>query len=292
MKGKIHLIFFLLFFVIASCSDDLVDPLQSDNIPYIVESTTEITNNSNWEFHFRYSNDNQKIAFARYDPNSSKLGLFIWDKTDDSIKEVVTGLSGDVSPTWNPDDTEIAFDARDERDVSQIYIYKLSDGSLRKLTNGYSNSFRPHWSHDGEKIAFVYQNKICIKNIPEENIISIPNTNNSWNPVWNNDDTKILFSKNQTVCSINEDGSELVQLVSSNSDNEIWPKWSPNSEYILYTTFNGENSNIAIRHIKSGDESIITSSNNCRFPDWSADGLSVAYGQNTNLYEIKLVINK
>jgi Tol biopolymer transport system component len=57
------------------------------------------------------------------------------------------------SPSWSPDGTHIAFDARP--DGHSHIFYMSTEGSLPKAaTSGESNDIVPSWSHDGQWIYF------------------------------------------------------------------------------------------------------------------------------------------
>ena len=291
MKDLLKLILFIIIFV--SCSDDPVKPpVDNDNDEiYSVESQEEISDTQEWEFHPAWSNDGLKVAFAKYHPSTKNLGLWIWEKESGNSYSVITGLKGDIAPSWNNNDTKIAIDIRDSKDISQIYIIDLTTRALEKFTDGNSNSFRPTWSKDGNKIAYIYNNSIFIKLSSGGNAQKVSNTTGAWNPVWNKNGTKLLYStfgNNSAIYTINEDGSEKKKIVSTETSGEIWAKWSPDNSHIIYDKENGNISNLVIRDLVSNFETQITTLNDCRFVDWSPNEFDIIMVQGDNLWKIVL----
>ena len=150
------------------------------------------TNSTTWDFHPRWSNDGNKIAFARYNSSNSDLALYIWDKITNTTTEILSGLNGDCSISWNPDDSKVAIDVRDENDISQIYIVDIMEGIKTKFTTNSVNSFRPDWSSDGNYILYVESNSISSKAVDGSSTVIISETENGWNPSWSQDNSKII----------------------------------------------------------------------------------------------------
>jgi len=252
-------------------------------------SINQITDyNGGWEYHPKWSHDGEKISFARYNQSSGETTLYIWSQNDGNITTIVTNMFGDFSSSWNPDDTKLAFDARDENDVSQIYIVDLNDGKVNKFTNGNSNSFRPDWSNDGENIVYVNGNSLYYRPIESGNAIKLEGTEQGWNPSWNFHDSKILFSKNgqnEDLHTINADGTDLTQIATGNSSgSENWASWSPDGNSIVYQLFNSGVPRIVMENLLDNKTYLLTEQDDCRFPDWSPDGNSIVYAHDDNLW--------
>ena len=59
----------------------------------------------------------------------------------------------DISPTWSPDGTRIAF-ASERDDNWEIYLMDADGGNQTRLTNNDAVDWMPAWSPDGTRIAF------------------------------------------------------------------------------------------------------------------------------------------
>jgi len=210
---------------------------------YDISDFTQITHSgSGWDFHSSISNNGEKICFARYNPSTSELSLNLYSIENDTTTTVVSSMTGDFSSTWSPDDSKIAFDARENDEAtSYIYILTIATGEIVKFSSINGNSFRPDWSHDGESIVFVCNLRLYIQPISGGDAVLIPNADQAVNPSWNHDDTKILFCKESAtkdIYSIDPDGSNLTFLAKGNSNHfESWAKWSNDSTHIIYHFF-------------------------------------------------------
>ncbi len=256
----------------------------------LIQITT--TNASSWDFHSRWSNDGSKVAFARFNSTNSDLSLNIWDKSSNEIKTIVSGLWGDCAPTWNPEDTKMAIDVRDENDVSQIYIVNINDGQLEKLTTTSSNKFRPCWSKDGSKIVFTSSANLYTMPAEESSGMTIPNTQHATNAQWNFDDSQILFvkdSQNDDIYIVNNDGTELTLVAEGKSGtNENWASWSPDGTKIIYQLYHKGIPRLIMKDLKLDKEYLLLDKDDCRFADWSPDGNSIVFAHDENLWLLSL----
>ncbi|NJO89388.1 MAG: hypothetical protein HC831_10860, partial [Chloroflexia bacterium] len=145
--------FLLLIILVASCTKNK-DQTQPNPVgfewPPLYQGTTltQVTNNSNnsWDFHCRWSKDGKKVCFANYNNTAHELTLRIWSESDNNIEIVVEGMWGDFSPSWSPDDSKIAFDARINFDGT----------NLNHIATGNSSGSEnwPSWSPDETKIVY------------------------------------------------------------------------------------------------------------------------------------------
>ncbi|NMW20921.1 MAG: Tol-Pal system beta propeller repeat protein TolB [Chlorobiaceae bacterium] len=122
-------------------------------------------------------------------------------KPDGSLSRRVTNNRGiDVSPTFSPDGSKMAF-VSSRNGSPQIFIQDIQSGEARRLTFSGRYNTQPSWSPAGDKIAYsTMQGRGEID----------------------------LFV-------INVDGSGLQQLTRNSGENEH-PSWSPNGEMIVFSS--------------------------------------------------------
>ena len=191
---------------------------------------------------------------------------------------------------WSPDGQKIIFSRRSGGQYD-LYISNFDGSDLFRLTNDVNRENYPCWSPDGRKLAFstIYPDstlgKIFVINLDgtqesqidtkmREKIFGLtwaPNMQNFLfymrNP--NLDDTPLA----NDIFWVSVDGDSLRQLTSNQFD-DASPKYSPNGETILYTSY-GPRGNVVMLMDQNG--------NNAKeigigyHPTWSPDGKYIAY---------------
>ena len=101
----------------------------------------------------RFSPDGKQIAVAREEQRGNSE-ILLMSPRGDGLRLLTDDRGIDVSPTWSPDGTEVAFcSSRDG--TPQIYVATLATGKVRRLTFGGSYNTSPSWSPMGRQIAFT-----------------------------------------------------------------------------------------------------------------------------------------
>jgi TolB protein len=122
-------------------------------------------------------------------------------RPDGSVSRRVTNSKGiDVSPTFSPDGSKMAF-VSSRNGLPQIFIQDLQSGQVKRLTFSGRYNTQPSWSPAGDKIAYS---------------------------TWENKGEINIFV-------INTDGSALKQLTAKSGENEA-PSWSPGGEMIVFSS--------------------------------------------------------
>jgi Tol biopolymer transport system component len=152
-----------------------------------------------------WSPNGKVIAFTSNRNGNSDIFLASLDGTQTAA--YTDWSSDEIHPTWSPTGPEIAFASTKDGD-SEIYIVD-SDGKARQLTNNDYVDTEPDWSPNGRFIVFNAE--------PEKNTSTTTN----------------LTETNLFI--IEPDGTGL-QQVTSIPGIEVQPTWSPDSNYILFTT--------------------------------------------------------
>jgi TolB protein len=122
-------------------------------------------------------------------------------RADGSITKRITNSRGiDVSPTFSPDGSRMAF-VSSRNGLPQIFIQNVQSGAVKRLTFSGRYNTQPSWSPDGDKIAYTTWEK----------------------------------SGEINIFVINADGSGLKRLTSGARENES-PSWSPDGSMIVFAS--------------------------------------------------------
>ena len=82
----------------------------------------------------------------------------IWtmDRQGQQLKRLTFQGDYNQTPAWSPDGGSIAFTARDERNVFDVFTVKVEDSSITRLTQNQGNNEEPTWSPDGRYLVAYF----------------------------------------------------------------------------------------------------------------------------------------
>ncbi|MGH7603175.1 MAG: hypothetical protein ACRENK_04160 [Gemmatimonadaceae bacterium] len=192
----------------------LADARTGKRIKRLVESTT----NPNFEelrllySQSAFSNDGRMLAFTAQ--REGKDVMYIIDVASTSVKRRVDLPSVDAiwSPTWSPDDRQIAFSGT-HGGITDLYVVDTDGKNLRQLTNDQYGDLQPAWSPDGSRIAFATDRgpetdlsvlkfstwRIAVLDLKTSAIEILPNQGGlNLNPAWSPDGRQLAFVSDRT----------------------------------------------------------------------------------------------
>lgn len=163
---------------------------------------------------------------------------------------------GDWDPDWSPDATQIVFSSIRSGKV-QVYLLTLADGSTTVLADQGFKNMHPSFSPDGSKIVFI-----SLRRGPFQ--------------IW----------------MMNRDGSEQTLFSRSGDLINIWPVFTPDGQWIVYTQREvGKFVRIAAASLINGEKEFVIRDNVLprRAAAVSPDGQWVAFeswpeGENHDIY--------
>jgi TolB protein len=190
------------------------------------------------------SDRSNELANGRISGNSSKE-IFIADYDGANPQRVTANRSLNLSPSWSPDGTSLAYATYASR-FPDIVIQNLSDIRLTRPAGGTElvHNQLPSWSPDGTKLAFS----------------SIRGGANNFN-----------------VYVMNRDGSNLRQLTSG-SGMDVSPAWSPSGAQIVFVSGrSGDPQLYLIGADGTGLQRLPCLEPHCDRPSWSAAINKIAF---------------
>lgn len=151
----------------------------------------------------------------------------------------LTKFSGiNVSPTWSPDGTRIAF-VSDRGGSPQIYIMDMGTLNVRRLTFSGNYNTSPSWSPKGDLIAYagLTEGTYHIFTISPDGGVPMKLTK-TWgsheSPSWAPDGRQLVFHRKrdekQEICAIFKSGGDL-RILFKDMGHQSLPQWSARLDF-------------------------------------------------------------
>ena len=246
----------------------------------------------------RWSTDGTKIIYTApggSDAYGNDLGLDLFvinaDRSGEPIN-LTESIGDDIDPAWSPDGHQIAFTSTRVNSVKQVFVMSIECNpapdtcliteSSRNVTAGYAIEYAPAWSPDGQTLAVI----ASINQAPGR-IVFRPAEGGepSWfdlqdriigadHLTWSSDGQFIAFSwlvkygkQEIYIAYAQSPGLDPISLTNSLGNKE--PSFSPNNQWILFTSTRDQNPEIYIMtNNGSGQQNLTQDPGRDLQPDW------------------------
>jgi Tol biopolymer transport system component len=157
-----------------------------------------------------------------------------------------------VPATISPDGRRIAFLARDEQQVSSVWIRSIDASAARRLAGTERATGPTVWSPDGRELAFFAGDawkRINAEGGPAITIVSglVGNLGASWGP----DDRLLIGPANRTSLSrVGASGGPLEPVTTLDTERENshrWPQLLPDGRHFLFTVRSDQPDNLGVK---------------------------------------------
>ncbi|MBI5869598.1 MAG: PD40 domain-containing protein [Actinobacteria bacterium] len=217
-----------------------------------------------------FTPDGSAIAFSCLTNNFAICGMI----ASGGPSVTFTTRQYDREPAYSPDGGRVAFSSN--RDGNQeIYVIDLNNASETRLTRNTSGDYDPDFSPDGSKIVFQSirdgSSEIYIMNADgsvQTRLTTQAELQNhqNYSPVFSPDGSKIVFYsgyglEKRDICLMNADGSGLLNLTNSSTEDDVNPTWSPDGSKLVFMKYdvNASNSDIHVMNADGSGQTLLTS---------------------------------
>jgi Tol biopolymer transport system component len=274
----------------------LVSGLKANTAYYWRVNASNVVDTSVWSKAWRFTTSVlqlDKIAFSSNRTGSWDIYVMNSDganqtKITDNITGAFNTSIDDISISWSPDGTKIAFDSRD-RGKFDVYTADSDGKNVSIFTTDPSHDCYPAWSPDGSQIAFATNRddsfEIYVKNSDGSGKQRITrNTAADLFPSWSPDGIKIAFTSNRDsndeIYVMNSDGSNQTRLT-DNVTADLYPSWSPDGTKISFTSDRDGNDEIYVMNSDGSNQTRLTDNPaQDDMPKWSPDGTKIVFTSN------------
>jgi Tol biopolymer transport system component len=105
-----------------------------------------------------WSRDCAVLAFSSNRVNSNFFNIYQLDLNTNTVTPITSGNYEDLSPSWSPEGTKIAFTRNLANASREIFVHHVQSGQDIRLTNNTVNDTDPSWSPSG-RIIFARQSE-------------------------------------------------------------------------------------------------------------------------------------
>jgi Tol biopolymer transport system component len=211
------------------------------------------TNNEVYTSALRLNTVGDTLVFAQKidGSNDNNTEIFTIGVDGKNLKRITNNSFWDLYPAWSPDDTQIAFLSKREKDLD-IYVTNTDGNNQRKLYDSGSNDADIDWV--GDTIVFTSMFKIWRIKDDGTSPTQITNLSNAgqwgtanlpvgdYDPRLRSDGAKIVFERledpnsthgNYNIFTINVDGTGETRLTSTGYAQGL-ANWSHDGDRIVY----------------------------------------------------------
>ena len=235
-----------------------------------------------------FSPDGTRLAYTR-GPGFISHDLFVMDMKTGTSKQLTHELRSIGGLAWTPDSSSVVFSSN-RRGLFALWRIDAAGGDPQRLTVGAADALSPSIARSGERMSYLsrrlninlWRYPLDVPGNPERLISS---TRISTEPDYSPDGSHIAFASERSasweIWTTRADGSQPLQLTNMPGQQSASPRWSPDSQTIVFDTrFEGHADIAMIGAQGEGMRRLTTEGSDEFLPRFSRDGKWIYFFSN------------
>lgn len=217
-----------------------------------------------------WSPDGTRLAYAVQQPNGFPV-IHVQSATGGGGRVVTPFKGNNLGPSFSPDGQNLLFSGSHENNDPAIYQLHLGSGQVSKLTNMVGAENSPSYTADGRSFVFSADNGSRTPKLYRYDMYSRQVTpigrGQAASPRVSPDGNKIAYVSGRSLIISNTAGGGSTTIGATGIDESA--SFSPNSNRIIYSSYQGGRGQMTIRSLKTGQSFSIATQGTVREPTWS-----------------------
>jgi len=183
--------------------------------------------------HAAWSPDGTRLAFSSKRGGAKNYNIYVVNRDGTNLRQLTTGESGDVAPTWSPSGGQIAY-VSGRTGKAQLYLIGADGTNNQRLSCQEAECDHPSWSAVVNKIAYSCGSS----------------------------------GAGYDICLLDMGSRTIAKLTDGSGSNEQ-PSFAPNGRHVLFVTTRWGKKQLATVDVTGTNLKRLTTTGNNNYPDWS-----------------------